>query len=229
MSIHMDKAPLDLGSAIGSIFDAYTDLTIKAATIYAGSTNSKRIWLKNSSGTILDSVWTSLSGTQTITLNFNVPAGSGYSLGSDAACNLWRETSGASYPYTTSGLLSITGNTMGSTDHYYYCYNWQVQANPCTSPRVPVIASVLTGINEYLNGNCAIYPNPTTDNLTIDVSATLNTLAIIEISNIQGQVIEQQTTNVETTNLVVSALAKGMYFVKVITEKGVMSRKFVKL
>jgi len=74
----------------------------------------------------------------------------------------------------------------------------------------------------------AIYPNPTTDNLTIDVSATLNIPATIEISNIQGQVIKQQTTNTETTNINVSALAKGMCFVKVKTENGVAVKKFIK-
>jgi predicted outer membrane repeat protein len=75
---------------------------------------------------------------------------------------------------------------------------------------------VLTGI--------AIYPNPATDDLTI-VSPQA---AIIEISNIQGQLVKTFTTTGNKTNIDVSALLSGVYIVEVRTDKGVAVSKFIK-
>ena len=117
--------------------------------------------------------------------------------------------------YSSTGVLSyffIDDICVSIDSAYAYNYVW-------------------SGINEINNKEeiINIYPNPATDNITIGVSNMLNIPATIEISNIQGQIIKQQTTNVETTNINVSALAKGMYFVKVKTAKSVESKKFIKL
>lgn len=132
-------------SAWALVFDVYSDLTIKSVTVYASGAANRTIWLKNSSGTELDSVVVNIpDGTQSVNLNFHVPAGTGYQLGTNAANNLWRDQSGAVYPYTLANVISITGNTAGSTAtaYYYYFYNWQVQLDPCVSARVPVVATV---------------------------------------------------------------------------------------
>ena len=71
-----------------------------------------------------------------------------------------------------------------------------------------------------------LYPNPATTNLTVIASEAKQ--SIISIYNLQCQLIKQQTTNTQTTNLDISPLARGMYFVKVQTEKVVVVRKFVK-
>lgn len=207
-------------------FDALIDLTINSVKIYANSTNSKNIWLKNSSGTTLNTVSTSLSGTQVITLNFFVPAGTGYMLGSDAACDLWRDNAGAVFPYTTAGLISITGNTAAASGYYYYFYNWQVTGSPCTSPRVPVIAYVLTGINEFATNGIEIYPNPASDNFVVIASAAKQ--SVISIYNPEGQLLLQQTLMQPKTQIDISKLARGMYFIKVENDTGAMMKKFTK-
>ncbi len=82
-----------------------------------------------------------------------------------------------------------------------------------------------TGINEMNNKlNFAVYPDPVSDNLTIDCSQQ----AIIEITNIQGQLIETHTASSNKTSIDVSALPCGVYIVKVITENGVGVEKFIK-
>ncbi|MGD0710430.1 MAG: beta-propeller fold lactonase family protein [Bacteroidales bacterium] len=88
-----------------------------------------------------------------------------------------------------------------------------------------VTVNVCTGISEKNSANnIAIYPNPATDNLTIETPQK----AIIEISNIQGQLIKTLATSGNKTNIDVSALPGGMYIVEVKTEKGVMVNKFIK-
>ena len=83
-----------------------------------------------------------------------------------------------------------------------------------------------------------LYPNPATDNLTIDVSATLNIPAIIEISNIEGQLIENLASTGNKTNIDhvgwssyvvdISEFQCGVYMIEVKTEKGVGVKKFIK-
>jgi PKD repeat protein len=51
--------------------------------------------------------------------------------------NLYRNNTGASYPYQIPGLISITGSSAGAA-FYYYFYDWEVIKDPCVSPRAPV-------------------------------------------------------------------------------------------
>ncbi|MFA4852003.1 MAG: T9SS type A sorting domain-containing protein [Bacteroidales bacterium] len=69
-----------------------------------------------------------------------------------------------------------------------------------------------------------IYPNPASDNLTIETPQK----ATIEILNIEGQVLKSMNTEEVHATLDISGFARGMYFIKVKTEKGVAVKKFVK-
>jgi len=212
----------------GLLFDALTALTIQTVTVYEKTAGSRVIFLKNSGGTVIDSLVTTVSaGQQTITLNFPVPAGTGYTLGAAAGSGLWRQTSGAVYPYTIANVISITGNTASSAGYYYYFYNWQVSGASCTSARVPVTASIITGINEYSDGNINIYPIPNQGifNITLDNSNSQN--ITVSILNVLGaKLLEKEIT--DSTNPIqidASNLKEGMYFVEVKTNKSTYLRK----
>ena len=218
---------------VGLIFNALSDIIINSVTIYADSTNTKRIMLKDSNGTILNSVTTSLNGEQTITLNFNVPSGNGYELVADSVCYLWAETSGATFPYTTAGLVSIIANIPAfpyqDRNHYFYFYNWQVIGPPCLSTMIPVNATVTMGINELSNSLfVSVYPNPASDE--IEVSTTKEGLNSIEIYNLLGERIYSSlvTDNISPFTINIKNFPSGVYIVEVKTEKGVEVRKFVK-
>jgi predicted secreted protein len=74
------------------------------------------------------------------------------------------------------------------------------------------------------NENVHIYPNPATNNINIESQQQ----AIIEISNNQGQLIKTLVTSSNKTSIDISDFARGIYFIKVKTEKGVMVEKFIK-
>ncbi len=81
------------------------------------------------------------------------------------------------------------------------------------------------GIKDINNANnIAIYPNPATNTLTIETPQA----AVIEITNIQGQLIKTLTTTGNKTNIDVSALPGGVYILQAKTEKGVVVNKFIK-
>jgi hypothetical protein len=76
-----------------------------------------------------------------------------------------------------------------------------------------------------------IYPNPTTDNITIaitDKALPCRQAGTIEISNISGQLIKTIYCNGKETTVDVGDLASGVYIIKVKTDKGVVVRKFIK-
>lgn len=79
-------------------------------------------------------------------------------------------------------------------------------------------------VNYFTNDNIlVIYPNPVADILHIQSShfTKINTVKIIDL---QGKLILEDTT--ESIN--VSSLSKGLYIVKVVTEDGEFSKKFIK-
>ncbi len=86
--------------------------------------------------------------------------------------------------------------------------------------------SFFTGIKENtLNNNVSIYPNPTKDNLTIETN--LNTEQRLEIVNLIGQTIYTTNINKKAT-INTSAFAKGVYILKLSSDKETVVRKFVK-
>lgn len=127
-------------------FDAINPLKLDSVAVIANGTGTVTIELYNSSNTLITSAAGNVSLANTkvfIPLGFTVPSGTGYYLQlntSNTTPSLYRNTSGASYPYTSSAI-SITGNSF-DPDYYYYFYDWQYTAAGCPSPRVPVTVTV---------------------------------------------------------------------------------------
>ncbi len=85
--------------------------------------------------------------------------------------------------------------------------------------------STNNGIAGYDNlTDIVFYPNPATDNLTIETQQK----AVIEILNIAGQIIKTIHSADKQTSVNVSDLSGGVYIIKVKTEKGVAVKKFFK-
>jgi hypothetical protein len=132
-------------------FDVLADATIKSVDIFPAVAPgaSFSIVLCNSSGTILQTysgVTTVASGSrETVPVNFAVTPGTNYRIRFNSVpsgSSIWRNTTGATYPYTIPGVISINGNSFsGYPQYYYYFYNWKVSTG-CTSGRVPAVALV---------------------------------------------------------------------------------------
>jgi Zn-dependent metalloprotease/PKD repeat protein len=119
------------------IFSVQEPLTIVSAWVNAGSTGDRTITLWDASGNQLDSRFLNIpSGGSRISLNFHLEPGVNYRMGG-AQMNLYRNNTGATYPYQIPGLISITGSSAGAA-FYYYFYDWEVVKDPCISPRTPV-------------------------------------------------------------------------------------------
>jgi hypothetical protein len=116
------------------------------------------------------------------------------------------------HTYSAAGFynicLTITDST-GCTSTF--CDSSYLQKSPNSIISVTVIPQVNTGINlNELSNRIMVYPNPSTDNITIESPQQ----ATIEILNIQGQTILQQQIQQGKTDIDISGLAKGIYILR---------------
>ena len=72
----------------------------------------------------------------------------------------------------------------------------------------------------------SVYPNPATNNITIELSISDNSTA--SVYNLEGQMLLEQNLLATKTEMDISSLSKGVYVIKLNTENGVAVRKFVK-
>ena len=128
---------------------------------------------------------------------------------------------------------SSTGIINGATNQTYTptvngTYYTKVTANGCTSDQSNSITITTVGISENENKNNAVwfFPNPVIDN--ISVMTTFASEMKISVLNMQGQVLLKQVSKKELTNINISHLPKGIYFLKTEGEEGSSIHKFVK-
>ena len=125
----------------GLVFDAVSDFTLDSVTVYPSSSGKVSVNLLNSGGTTVKTVTVSVSssGKHEVYLGMFIPKGTNYSLtaSNSTVTALDRNTAGASYPYSASGVVDITGNNIGPgyASRYYFFYNWVVTSSGCYSKR----------------------------------------------------------------------------------------------
>jgi hypothetical protein len=120
----------------------------------------------------------------------------------------------------------------------YHFVNWSDNStyNPYTFTLTEDVALTaifaaddVTGITDVDNSNdINIYPNPVTSELIIE-NAELKIGDKIEIFNVLGQIQQSVIVNQQSTiqKMDVSTLANGVYFIKVLTDKGIATKKII--
>lgn len=125
-------------------FDALADFKLVSVKVYADGAGQRTVLIRDGSGDLYkDTVVSLVDGEQRINLNWNIEPGNSYSFGANPSPDLYRNRTGANFPYTLPGVVSITGSDATSSDEfYYYYYDWEVQEPSCRSDRTEVIAVV---------------------------------------------------------------------------------------
>ena len=131
-------------------------------------------------------------------------------------------------------LSSATSNTNSYTINGLQpetSYQIQVQAN-CGGGNVSewssaVTGTTTTGIDSWLANSVSLYPNPAKEYVDIRVDGDLNVKAM-EVYDVYGKLLNTVIVTENPTRINVSGLANGMYFVRVSTEAGMVTKTFVK-
>ncbi len=155
------------------VFDVYQPVRLVSVKVYANGGLNRTIQLRNSQGVLLqDTTLYVNDGESRITLNFDLPVGTGFQLGTAATSELSRNSSGAVFPYTLPGVLSITG-TNAPAGYYYFFYDWEVQLPNCVSQIATAIATVKQTLTPVVEGdNIACQTNKTYTIQTPNVAHT---------------------------------------------------------
>ena len=111
------------------IFNSNAECIIKSADIYSEDITTITFELRDNNGIVIDdTTYTVNVGKQNIILNFNVPIGLDFQLGvSGNNSGLYRNSTGANYPYNIGDMISITGSSASQAGYYYFYYNINVE------------------------------------------------------------------------------------------------------
>ncbi len=250
------SAPDHTGSSLYSgsqfngevIFDAMENFVLKTVKVYSDTPGTRIIELRDASGAVLASEAVFVNGTGTaevITLDFNIPIGSGWVLSTNVANNiatfgnnspeLRRSSFGVTYPYAIPDVLSVNGSNLGS-QYYYYFYDWKIetQSNNCISTRTPVTVTfdAATSVSELEeNKNIRMFPNPTDSQVNFEMSFEGNTDVQISLMDITGRIIMSKdfgrVSGQEIRSLDVSDLPMGIYTVRITANNETFGTKLV--
>ena len=139
--------------------------------------------------------------------------------------------------YNGNGRRIAFRNVLGGGANYNYSYNY---LDDITITRITNKSAEVTTANtantDMMDGDrdmvdILVYPNPTRD--YINVQCTMNNVQCsgIEVIDVYGKVVrtvvETMCTSSLQTRINVSGLASGMYFVRVTTDKGAVTKPFV--
>jgi len=230
----------------GLVFDVLRDSPIKLDTIRVVVTDTGLISiavydsLDNVVGITtfyVDSVlYDSLFGEIPVPICMIVPPGSGYEIRAEGTTipSLVYNTSGALYPYEDpNGFIRILGPTTGSTNTYYFFYNWEISSFGCRSESRPVKAQIARDVyepNDFLavdlpvmgiNRNAALCNKQDVDkflllldepNLVLQVTRhSSNSPIQLEVRNLTTNQVVATITDTAGSAIVLNQLAQGPY------------------
>ncbi|CAD7807865.1 hypothetical protein CHRY9390_01728 [Chryseobacterium aquaeductus] len=225
-------------NSLGLIFDAIRQMTIETVDIYplhaTNTSGTVTIDLKDAANVTLQTVTVNVTvspsgALNTVSLNFLVPAGTGYKLvvtgKSTTITSFLREsdTANFSYPYVFPGVCTITGTT--TANFYYYLYNWKV-SSICESARTMVTATVdsncLSTSETDKKKNINVYPNPFSDVINIDRPELVKS---IQITDLSGKLVRN---NIKAESILrLNDLTAGMYILQLDMKDG--SKQTIKI
>lgn len=119
-----------------------------------------------------------------------------------------------------SNSTLVSGDTVSKKANIYFDYNFPVETLPedtlfqsLSNPEVGVDASI------------SVYPNPTKGNININCS---NTIKSVQLYDVQGRILQTSLVNETQTSIDISNQSKGVYFLKVTSDKGIGVQKIVR-
>ncbi|MCF8277074.1 MAG: M4 family metallopeptidase [Flavobacteriales bacterium] len=183
------------------LFDCYEQVTLVSVRVYSQGAGNRTIELRNSGGTVIQSATVNIpNGESVVPLNFTLPIGTDLQLGTSAGPNLYRNNTGASYPYDIPGVVSITSSTAG-VDYYYFFYDWLIQQDGCATNRTQVTATVSPIPTISVSGNTSVCEGQSVQITTSATDADSYSWSNGQItSNITVSPTSQETYSVTASN-----------------------------
>lgn len=88
---------------------------------------------------------------------------------------------------------------------------------------VTVEFEIITGIENILESEIVMYPNPARSTATIISETIINEISVFSV--VGKVIVNERVVNNKQYNLNVSALSSGIYFVKIVTDNGIVTKR----
>jgi Secretion system C-terminal sorting domain len=168
-----------------------------------------------------------------VNVNFTLYPGNDYFIKCRGYVDLYRNSSGAAYPYSSS-LINITNSNAGSPGYYYFFYNWTYTEVTCNTSRTAVTAqdTCTVGITEIPGlQSLEIFPNPNDGVFDLKFESRLKENYTVEITNAVGQVIYREDiidfSGLFNRKLDISKSGAGIYLLTVSASDNRAIRKLI--
>jgi len=117
----------------------------------------------------------------------------------------------------------VLNNVVVNTASIYFDYNFPIITNVATTGFIQL------GTNHFdISDNIMLYPNPARHSLGINVDADIQVKSI-SIYNMLGQLVKSIPGFNGNSPVDVSGLKTGTYFVEIVSDRGKVSKKLMKL
>ena len=114
----------------------------------------------------------------------------------------------------------VTGDAVANRGDIFFDYNFPIDTGLANT----VFQALSNSVFE-VDGSIAVYPNPATTEVTVKAN---NNIKSIQLYDAQGRIILTSLTDSLEWKLDISNYSKGIYFIKIITEKGAQVQKLLK-
>jgi len=221
----------------GLYFDVLQPVTINTFDVYPNTAGNRTIEILDSQGnTVIDTTIflpASPNFPYTVNVDFTLYPGTDYFIKCRGYVDLFRNSSGANYPYQSS-LVNITGSNAGSPGYYYFFYNWAYTEVTCNTSRTGVTAedTCFVGLNELNEpGLISILPNPSNGVFEISFPTKEKSEFTLEIFNNLGELVYKNTETAHAGQFIhtvdLSKKASGVFMLKISGHSGSTTRKII--
>ncbi len=114
----------------------------------------------------------------------------------------------------------ILGDAVANRADIFFDYNFPIDTGLANT----VFQTLSNSVFE-VDGSIAVYPNPATTEVTVKAN---NNIKSIQLYDAQGRIIMTSLIDDLASKLDISGYSKGIYFIKIITEKGAQVQKLLK-
>ena len=129
------------------LFEAIVPFRLISVLVYAQGAGDRIFTLYDENNEVLQTATVNVpDGESRVVINFEIPCPGNYSIG-NVGQNLYRNNTGASYPYILDNIVHIYSSNAASNAlaFYYYFYDWEVQESPCSSAPTESTVTVIPG------------------------------------------------------------------------------------
>lgn len=217
-------------------FDVHKPILLKNMILFSNRAGVRRLDIWNSAGKLVNSQEVYVPGSPLrVTINMKLYPDSNLRMAfSDREISLFKNTSGAVYPYDISNLVSITGSN--NAGEYPYFYRWQVSELPCESNLKEIKATIdttctLVGVGEQsINSTLfSISPNPTRGDIDIKFTADFSESSNVKLFDSSGKLMLENIYQSTRASLNIDYLPQGIYFINITTGNNSLTKKIVKI